>query len=220
MVYDKQLNVFAFSTYAAFAELQSRPHEVWSFFFGSTFEDRPIYTLIDCFGAFPFSEGWEQDDTLEAAGRAYYSLRAAIMLKNKEGLTETYNRFHDPEETQPEILSLRELHAAMDGAVLNAYGWTDIKPKSEFILDYEGDDEDGAQRRAKPWRYRWPDEVRDDVLARLLELNRQRALDEGRLASSHPLSTTGKNEKKVSRKKKSGPQEDSVDQISMNLGDA
>jgi hypothetical protein len=26
-----------------------------------------------------------------------------------------------------------------------------------------------------PWRYRWPDEVRDDVLARLLALNAQRA---------------------------------------------
>jgi hypothetical protein len=26
-----------------------------------------------------------------------------------------------------------------------------------------------------PWRYRWPDEVRDDILARLLALNAQRA---------------------------------------------
>ena len=26
-----------------------------------------------------------------------------------------------------------------------------------------------------PWRYRWPDEIRDDILARLLALNAQRA---------------------------------------------
>lgn len=32
-----------------------------------------------------------------------------------------------------------------------------------------------------PWRYRWPDEVRDDVLARLLERNAKRA-EEERLA--------------------------------------
>ena len=33
----------------------------------------------------------------------------------------------------------------------------------------------------KKYRYRWPDEIRDDVLARLLELNRQRALEEGQV---------------------------------------
>jgi hypothetical protein len=30
----------------------------------------------------------------------------------------------------------------------------------------------------RKWRYRWPDEFRDEVLARLLELNRQRAEQE------------------------------------------
>ena len=66
----------------------------------------------------------------------------------------------------------------MDRAVLDAYGWTDIQPTCEFILDYE-DDEDAeparASKRKKPWRYRWLDEVRDDVLARLLDLNDARA---------------------------------------------
>lgn len=28
----------------------------------------------------------------------------------------------------------------------------------------------------KPWRYRWPDEVRDEVLNRLLELNTRRSV--------------------------------------------
>src|SRR5262249_13127195 len=47
----------------------------------------------------------------------------------------------------------------------------------EFILDYEEDDEESG-RRKKPWRYRWPDEPRDEVLARLLDLNQRRARDE------------------------------------------
>ena len=64
------------------------------------------------------------------------------MVKNNEGLTKTYNRFHDPDERSPDILRLRDLHAALDRAVLDAYGWTDLKPTCEFLLDYEEDDDE------------------------------------------------------------------------------
>ncbi len=33
------------------------------------------------------------------------------------------------------------LRDPMDRAVLNAYGWTDLKPTCEFLLDYEDDDD-------------------------------------------------------------------------------
>ena len=95
------------------------------------------------------------------------------MVANDEGMTKTYNRFHDPYENDLEIAKLRELHAAMDRAVLDAYGWDDIPTDCEFLLDYEIDEEEWGKRK-KPYRYRWPDEVRDEVLARLLELNAQR----------------------------------------------
>ena len=73
------------------------------------------------------------------------------MVRNNEGLTKTYNRFHDPDERSPDILKLRELHAAMDRAVLDAYGWTDLKPTCEFLLDYEEDeDEDESGGRPPP----------------------------------------------------------------------
>lgn len=36
------------------------------------------------------------------------------------------------------------------------------------------------RRRKKPWRYRWPDDLRDEVLARHLKLNAERA-EENRL---------------------------------------
>jgi hypothetical protein len=99
------------------------------------------------------------------------------MLGTNEGLTKIYNRFHDPEESDPSILHLRDLHSAMDRAVLAAYGWSDIATSCEFLLDYEVDESAWGDKR-KPWRYRWPDEVRDEVLARLLELNTQRAKEE------------------------------------------
>jgi hypothetical protein len=135
------------------------------------------YTPSDCFETFPFPEGWESESVLEEAGRAYYESRAELMIASDEGLTKTYNRFHDPDERDPRILELRELHGLMDRAVLEAYGWTDVSTACEFVLDYEIDDDEPG-RRKKPWRYRWPDEVRDDVLGRLLELNAERAAEE------------------------------------------
>lgn len=104
------------------------------------------------------------------------------MVRNNEGLTKTYNRFHDPDERDPDILKLRELHAAMDRAVLDAYGWDDLQPTCEFLLDYEEDESDDPSapksKKKKPWRYCWPDAFRDEVLARLLALNAERAQEE------------------------------------------
>ena len=34
------------------------------------------------------------------------------MIRNDEGLTKTYNRFHDPDERRPDIVELRRLHDA------------------------------------------------------------------------------------------------------------
>ena len=177
MVYADSLIIVPFDTYAAFCALQSRPHEIWARFFGSSLEDRLRYTPSDCFETFPFPDGWETHSALEAAGEAYYEFRAALMIENKEGMTKTYNRFHDPDERDPRFARLRDLHAAMDRAVLDAYGWDDIPAACQFLLDYEIDEATWG-RKKKPWRYRWPDEVRDEVLGRLLELNAVRAAEE------------------------------------------
>ena len=178
-VFSHAVNVFVLDTHAAFCALQSRAHETWARFFGSSLEDRLRYTPSDCFDTFPFPANWETRPDLEAAGKAYYEFRATLMLETDEGLTKTYNRFHDPDEPDPEIVKLRELHAAMDRAVLDAYGWSDIPTEWKFLLDYGIDEEEWGNKK-KPWRYRWPDEVRDEVLARLLELNAERANEEAR----------------------------------------
>lgn len=178
-VFSEQLIVFPFESAAAFCALQARPHEVWARFFGSTLGDALRYTPSDCFETFPFPRGWETRPALEAAGEAYYTFRADLMVRNDEGLTRTYNRFHDPYEGDPDIIRLRELHDDMDRAVLHAYGWGDIPTACEFLLDYEIDEEEWG-RKKKPYRYCWPDEVRDEVLARLLQLNAERAAEEAR----------------------------------------
>jgi hypothetical protein len=180
MVYNEKTVVFPFQDYAFFCLIQSRLHETWVRFFSSTLKDDLQYTPSDCFETFPFPQRFESHPQLEAAGEEYYEFRAALMVRNNEGLTKTYNRFHDPNERSADILRLRELHAAMDRAVLDAYGWADLRPACAFLLDYEDEEEEagGGRQRKKPWRYRWPDDFRDEVLARLLELNKRRAEQE------------------------------------------
>jgi hypothetical protein len=62
----------------------------------------------------------------------------------------------------------------------------------------------GVSRRKKPWRYRWPDEVRDEVLARLLKLNAERAEQE-KLAGLAGK-TMGHGDSATGRKKVAKPQ--------------
>lgn len=190
LVYADRLYVFPLPTDSAFGALQSRPHEIWARFFSSTLEDRLNYSASDCFETFPFPENWTTDPALEAVGKTYYAFRADLMVRNNEGLTDTYNRFHDPDEKSPDIHRLRELHAAMDRAVLDAYGWQDIPTDCEFLLDYEIDEETWGTKK-KPYRYRWPDEVHDEVLARLLDLNQKRAEQE-RLSGAAASAKTSK----------------------------
>jgi hypothetical protein len=189
--------VFPLESHSAFCALQARPHEIWTRFLASSLGDGLRYTPSDCFETFPFPTDWETHPALEEAGKAYYEYRAELMLRNNEGMTKTYNRFHDPYEQDAAIAELRERHAAMDRAVLAAYGWQDIPTDCEFLLDYEIDEEEWGTKK-KPYRYRWPDEVRDEVLARLLELNARRAEAEKLAGAAKPAKQGGrKGRKKV-----------------------
>ena len=172
-IYANSLNIYPLSQYSDFCILQSYTHECWARFLSSSMKDDLRYNPTDCFQTFPIPNGDEHKGNLEQIGRTYYEYRAELMVRNNEGLTTTYNRFHDSNETSPDIHRLRELHAAMDRAVLDAYGWTDIPTNCEFIPDFTEEDDDGNEI-PKNIRYRWPDEVRDDVLARLLALNAER----------------------------------------------
>jgi hypothetical protein len=202
-VFSDALNIFAFSENAALAVLQSRLHEVWARFFGSSMKDDLRYNSTDCFETFPFASNWRCDKTLEQIGEEYHTYRTDLMARTGQGLTETYNRFHNKFERDPDILKLRELHERMDRAALDAYGWTDLQPRLDFILDYEDpEDQDNptGRERKRPWRYRWIDDDRDDVLARLLELNRTRAEEEAQSAAAMPVGkTAGKRGRKPTK---------------------
>ena len=162
--------VFALQSNAAFAALQSRIHEVWARFFASSMKDDLRYTPSDCFETFPLPPGHTDSPELEAAGQAYHDHRAALMIARDQGMTPTYNRFHRAADTQADIATLRDLHHAMDRAVLAAYGWDDLAAEAAPVfLDAESEDDHRYQGRLF-----WPAPFRDAVLARLLKLNEER----------------------------------------------
>ena len=220
-VFDQKVVVFADATWPFFAAMSSRPHELWATFFGSTMKDDPVYTPSDCFYTFPFPRGFESNEAIHCAGQAFHEFRADLMIRNNEGLTKTYNRLNDPDEPSPEILRLRELQADIDRTVLGAYGWASIDPKSEFIADLreeDSEDENGRGQKRK-YRYRWPDEIRDEVLARLLDLNRQRVEEEGQVVPVYSAPEAVAKRTKTGRTKvKSG--NDSTDQFTIEIGES
>jgi hypothetical protein len=231
-VFAESTVVFPMQGFHKIAAVQSRVHEQWALFLSSSLEERLRYGPSDCFETFPFppdpfysdavSDPSEESrhQALDSLGERYHQFRAELMVANNEGLTSTYNRFHDPAETSEGILELRRLHDTMDQAVLAAYGWSDALPPASgttpsnspcgFGLDYLDTEDDallppdlqerissghlffptaneacsfqaqlrryGAVKPSKklPWRHRWPDAIRDDVLARLLALNAER----------------------------------------------
>jgi hypothetical protein len=196
---------FALHRYADFCLLQSRIHELWARFFSSTMKDDLQYAPSDCLDTFPFP--WQIGDegprAVEEAGRIYYEARSSLMANNDKGLTKTYNCFHDPTEESADIRRMRELHDAMDRAVLDAYGWQDIRPVCAFFPEFddeEEEDENGRPKRRK-YRCRWIQEIQDEVLARLLDLNRQRALEEGQLLTAvQPIDAPGPTRRRALKK--------------------
>lgn len=173
-VYSHKLIVFCFDTFEQFAILQSRSHEIWNRFLGATFADSITYNPSDVFDNFPFPANSSESANVELAGEAYHAFRAQLMIDRGEGLTETYNRFHASSDNKRDIVRLRELHAEMDAAVLRAYGWDDLieSASSEFI------EQEADEGRSAKTRLDWPAEFKDEVLARLLALNAERAAAE------------------------------------------
>lgn len=124
----------------------------------------------DCFETFPFPDLTNDTkwSTLEDIGQRYDAHRRAVMLERQEGLTKTYNRFHDPRETSADIAELRRLHVEMDRAVAAAYGWQDLDLAHGFHKTRQG------------IRFTISESARREVLQRLLKLNHERYAEEVR----------------------------------------
>ncbi|OQA22518.1 MAG: hypothetical protein BWY63_00795 [Chloroflexi bacterium ADurb.Bin360] len=168
IVYSHMTVVFTLSAYSDFVVLNSSLHELWVREYTSTLETRLRYLPRDCFETFPFPTFTDHASrlTLDTLGETYHEHRRQLMLARQEGLTITYNRFHDPAETAADIARLRELHVEMDQAVAAAYGWDDL------------DLGHGFHETAQGVRFTLSEPARWEVLDRLLALNHQRHAEE------------------------------------------
>ena len=104
IVFSHATKVFVFEDFGHFAVLQSSFHDEWARKYGSTLESRFRYMPGSCFETFAFPTLLNQ---LEEVGSRYYEFRNQIMQTRQEGLTKTYNRFHDRGEQSADIARLR-----------------------------------------------------------------------------------------------------------------
>jgi hypothetical protein len=169
----------------SFTILQSTIHEVWAREYSSSLRNDMQYTASDCFDTFPFPTS---TSNLEEIGEKYYTHRQSIMQTRQEGLTKTYNRFHNPEETAPDIQQLRSLHIEMDNAVAAAYGWQDIDLGHDFHQTKQG------------LRYTISETARREVLDRLLLLNHERYAEEDKQGLHDKGKKKGKSGGKTAKK--------------------
>ena len=151
--------VFAFDDFAHLAVLASNVHTVWVVRYASTMRTDIRYTPSDVFDTFPRPP---TSARLEALGETVDAERRELMLSRAWGLTTAYNHVHDPTDTDPAVARLRDVHAEIDRAAFDAYGWADLDPR---IGHYPT--KIGVRWTVSP-------EVRFEVLDRLLEENHRR----------------------------------------------
>jgi hypothetical protein len=145
------------------AVLESAAHEAWASQHASTLDTRRRYTPTDCLETFAMPVNTA---SLAALADRHDAHRRALMRSSGLGLTRTYNRVHDPAERDPALVVLRDLHVEIDRAVVDAYGWSDLKLGHDFHGTAEGR------------RFTIAAAARRELQERLLALNHARHAEE------------------------------------------
>jgi hypothetical protein len=157
------IKLFADRRAALFACLQSGIHEAWVRAVSSKLGQSNRYSTSTSFDTFPLLPSTLQCPSLERAGESYHQVRGDLVSATGEGFTKLYGRFHSATESSVGISRLRRAQQDLDEAVAAAYGWTDLVLAREF------------QETPNGIRLLIPDDVRQEVCARLLTLNQELA---------------------------------------------
>lgn len=167
-IYSANLDVFTCNE--QFSVLQSSIHESWARKFSSRLEDRLKYSPGNAYCTFPFPK---IEDSLIALGGGLIEIRHGIMTADQIGLTQLYNKFHDPSVEDARFEELRQLQVKIDNAVRDAYGWTDLDLEHGFH-------EVGYLPANDNVRFTISESARIEVLKRLAKLNKERWEEEER----------------------------------------
>ncbi len=173
-IYAHGCAVFATDSMAAFALLSSSINDAWARKNSSSLETRLRYVLTDAFETLPLCDF--ADIHLNDIGVQYDAHRRTLGLSCGDGLTDIYNRFHDPVERDPRFETLRGLQSELDRVVVRSYGWDDLN------LDHAFHDVPFLSENDRV-RFTISEPARIEVLRRLGELNRKRYATEAAAGS-------------------------------------
>lgn len=155
---------FAYDDAAHLALLNSGFHYRWTSRYASTLGRGAgiRYAPSDIFETFPqpCTSDWSE---LEDGGRALDELRTNVRAAYDIGLTTLYNMVHDRASRAGDVEEIRAVHVRIDEAVRDAYGWHDLDLRHGF-----------HEVRAQGVRFTFAPMVADEILERLLELNKER----------------------------------------------
>jgi hypothetical protein len=158
-VFSEATVVFALDQWVDLAVLSSSVHMVWAIRYSGSMRTDVRYGPSDVFLTLPRPK---PTDELEALGQQLDTTRGGLMLSRAWGLTKTYNKVHDPDNHDPAIVELRDIHVAIDEAVMRAYGWENLDLKI------------GHHPTKIGIRWTVSKEARFELLDRLLQLNHDR----------------------------------------------
>lgn len=181
-VWAHRLVVFASDRMGLWALLSSSINDVWARKNSSSLETRLNYSPSDAFETLVAPGPIGDDSPLARIANSYYKSRAVLLTARGIGLTDFYNRFHDPNDGDPRVTELRDLHRQMDRAVAEAYGWTDLDLEHGF---HEAPYLPANDRV----RFTISESARREVLSRLSALNRERYAEEQREAAENHAAT-------------------------------
>ena len=176
---DQQLIVITRSDDTTFGILHSRFHELWALRLGTSLEDRPRYTPTTCFETFPFPEGLTPNipPAITSAIRAQAIATAARWLnelrENWLNPPQWVDRIPEVVPGYPDRLIPKLEHAAE----LKKRTLTNLYNQRPTWLANAHRALDEAVAAAYGWSADLSD---DDILRRLLALNRERALENSR----------------------------------------
>ncbi|WP_081136181.1 DNA methyltransferase [Halomonas sp. BC2] len=180
---DNKLINIALKDAHSFGIISSRVHIKWSLATGSTLEDRPVYPKTQCFETFPFPDLTDEQATQigqlaeqidahrkrQQAEHPTLTLTGMYNVMEKLRAGEELNAKEQTINQQGLVSTLLTDHDALDRAVFNAYGWDDL---AKALVGLPGattplPDKPAAQAEAE-----------EELLMRLVALNKQRAAEE------------------------------------------
>ena len=129
---DGALMVFAFEDDYSFGILQSYAHWLWFTTKCSKLAERFRYTPPSVYNTFPWpqSPSIKQIDAVAEAGKKIREIRAEALKAIKGGLRALYKMLELPGKNP-----LKDAHAALDAAVLDAYGFSSKKDLLSQLLE-------------------------------------------------------------------------------------